>query len=204
MVTVTRKTTESSITVSLESAPVKKDYRAYINTPLPFLNHMIEHIVWRSGVNISVDVSLDKFDLTHVVCEDVGMTLGKAVNEYITKGGMCGFGDAVGIIDEARALCALSFEDRSGLFFDKKIDIPAETEGMYSEDLLTFLDGFVQGARCTMHVNVECGENGHHIWEAIYRAFGMALEKAAKIKPGREDMTAGVAGKVEYKSEVKS
>lgn len=52
MIRVTRKTTESVMEVRLTPPPVKQDYRSKITTPLPFLNHMIEHIVWRSGYNI--------------------------------------------------------------------------------------------------------------------------------------------------------
>lgn len=196
MIKVTRKTTESEMTVSLDFSPLKSDYRSKINTPMPFLNHMLEHIAWRSNCNIGVTVQLDKFDLTHVVCEDVGMTFGKAVLEYVEKSNVTGYGSSVGIIDEARALCAVSFEGRSGLYFDSNIEIPAQTEGTLSEDILTFLDGFVQGARCTLHVDVQKGENGHHIWEAVYRALGMALGNA--LTPAREGMTAGVAGKITY------
>ena len=49
---VTRKTTESEMNVVLDFAPLKKDYRKYIKTPIPFLNHMIEHIAWRGEVNM--------------------------------------------------------------------------------------------------------------------------------------------------------
>ena len=58
---VTRKTTESEMNVVLDFAPLKKDYRKYIKTPIPFLNHMIEHIAWRGEVNIDVDLKLDEF-----------------------------------------------------------------------------------------------------------------------------------------------
>ena len=68
---VTRKTTESEMNVVLDFAPLKKDYRKYIKTPIPFLNHMIEHIAWRGEVNIDVDLKLDEFVLTHVICEDL-------------------------------------------------------------------------------------------------------------------------------------
>ena len=108
---VTRKTTESEMNVVLDFAPLKKDYRKYIKTPIPFLNHMIEHIAWRGEVNIDVDLKLDEFVLTHVICEDLGIALGKAAKEYIDRtDGARGFGDAVGIIDEAKAECALNQE----------------------------------------------------------------------------------------------
>ena len=72
---VTRKTTESEMNVVLDFAPLKKDYRKYIKTPIPFLNHMIEHIAWRGEFNIDVDLKLDEFVLTHVICEDLGIHL---------------------------------------------------------------------------------------------------------------------------------
>ena len=113
-ITVKRKTTETSIEVVIEKGELKPDYRKYIKTPLPFLNHMIEHIAWRGEVNIDVDLKLDEFVLTHVICEDLGIALGKAAKEYIDRtDGARGFGDAVGIIDEAKAECALSFESRA-------------------------------------------------------------------------------------------
>ena len=201
MVTVKRTTTESEITVTLDFSPIRPDYRSKINTPMPFLNHMIEHIVWRAGVNIEVDVKLDKFDLTHIVCEDVGMTLGKAVAQYVAENrenGVYGFGDGVSIIDEARASSAISFESRSLFVFDSVVEIPSETEGTYSEDLSTFLVGFTQGANCTLHVEVSKGENGHHIWEAAYRSVGIALGRALTVDKARANMTSGVAGKINY------
>jgi len=201
MITVTRKTTESEIEVKLSGGPVAPDYRAKIDTPLPFLSHMIEHIVWRSGINIETKVKLDKFELSHLVCEDLGITLGKAIYEYKQEciaNGAYGFGDAIGIIDEARAFCAVSFEDRTYWDIDSSVEIPAATEGMQSEDLRTFLEGLATGANMTLHVDVQKGINGHHIWEAVYRALGFALGKALSPVESRKGMTAGVAGKIEF------
>ncbi len=197
MIEVKRKTTESDISVTIDVSPVKNDYRSKINTPIPFLNHMIEHIVWRSGVNITINCSLDKFELDHLVCEDVGMTLGKAVAHYVKNCSVKGYGDGIGIIDEARAVSAISFESRSLLVFDGKELLPDQTEHMLSEDLITFLDGFVQGANCTLHIDLQKGENGHHIWESIYRAVGISLGRAIEGHTG-VNSTAGVAGVITY------
>ena len=52
----------------------------------------------RDRVNIDVDLKLDEFVLTHVICEDLGIALGKAAKEYIDRtDGARGFGDAVRI-----------------------------------------------------------------------------------------------------------
>ncbi|MEG1880810.1 MAG: hypothetical protein RR145_05755, partial [Oscillospiraceae bacterium] len=96
-VMVTRKTTESNIVVKIEKGKLSKDYRKNIKTPLPFLNHMIEHIAWRGALNISISMELDEFNLTHLVCEDVGMALGRAVGEFVKANTPEGYGTAVGI-----------------------------------------------------------------------------------------------------------
>lgn len=197
---VSRKTTESEMGITLDFSPLKEDYRKDINTPISFLNHMIEHIAYRSGINIKTTVELKDYSLVHLIAEDLGIALGKAVKEYIdTTDGVYGYSDAVGIIDEAKADCALSFESRAYIDIDYHgIDVPDETEGMLSEDLETFLEGFCQGAMCTVHIDLYKGRNGHHIWEAIYRALGMALGRACEVCESRRGKTAGVAGKIEW------
>ncbi len=197
-ITAIRKTTESSVRVVIEKGVLKPDYRKYINTPLPFLNHMIEHIAWRAGLNIDIKLNMPDFQLVHLVTEDVSMTLGKAVGEYVKINCPSGYGFSFGIIDEARATAVISFEDRAYLNFTSAVDYAEQVEGMPAEELITFLDGFVQGARCTLHIDVEKGENGHHIWEAVYRAFGIALGAALSIDKQREGLTSGVAGEVTY------
>lgn len=195
-----RKTTESVMGVILDFSPLAPNYRDKICTPIPFLNHMIEHIAYRAGFNIRTTTELTDFTLVHVIAEDLGIALGKAVKEYIdTTDGAYGYGDAIGIIDEAKAEVAMSFESRAYVDIDyHKNTIPSETEGMLSEDLETFLEGFAQGAMCTLHVDLLKGSNGHHIWEAIYRAFGSALNKVVAVDESRIGKTSGVAGKIEW------
>lgn len=195
-----RKTTESVMGIILDFSPLAPNYREKICTPIPFLNHMIEHIAYRAGFNIRTTTELTDFTLVHVIAEDLGIALGKAVKEYIdTTDGAYGYGDAVGIIDEAKAEVAMSFESRAYFDIDyHKNTIPSETEGMLSEDLQTFLEGFSQGAMCTLHVDLLKGSNGHHIWEAIYRAFGSALNRVVAIDESRIGKTSGVAGKIEW------
>lgn len=203
MIKATRKTTESQMSVTLDFTPLKDDYRKNIKTSLAFLDHMIEHIAYRAGFNIKTEVELSDFTLTHVIAEDLGIALGKALKEYIdTTDGAMGFGDAIGIIDEAKAECAISFESRAYIDFDAHgIDIPSSVEGMYSEDLVTFLEGIAQGAMCTLHIDLLKGVNGHHIWEAVFRSVGSALNRAVYVSPERCGKTSGVAGRIDWSIE---
>ena len=197
-ISVTRKTTESEMKVVFDFSPLKTDYRKHIKTPLTFLNHMIEHIAWRGEFNIDIDMSLDEFTLTHVICEDLGIAMGKAAKEYIDKtDGAIGFGDAIGVIDEAKAQCAISFESRAYIDINYNgIELTEKVEGMDTQDLETFLEGFAQGACCTLHIDLLKGHNGHHIWEAIFRSFGLALNRVFEVKESRKGLTSGVAGKI--------
>lgn len=197
-ITVTRRTTETSIKVVISQGQLAQDYRKKIRTPLPFLNHMIEHIAWRAPLNIDIEVDFDEFELCHLVCEDVSMTMGKAVGELIKQNSTSGYGFATGMIDEACADIAISFEDRALLVFNSQVEYCENVEGMPSEELVTFLDGFAQGARCTLNVNIKSGKNGHHIWEAVYRGLGLALGQAISVDNERQGQTSGVAGKVVY------
>lgn len=200
-VLVTRKSTESSMEIGLDFNGLSADYRKKIATPIPFLNHMIEHIAWRSEVGITTFVTLPDFYLSHVVCEDLGMTLGKAFAAYLAENageGIMGFGDARGMIDEAKAAATISFESRALFLLSSETEIPTNVEGMLSEDLVTFLDAFAQGAMCTLQIDVLRGTNAHHIWEAVFRALGSALKAAMTVSESRKGMTSGVAGGISY------
>lgn len=200
-VTARRKTAESEITVKVDFGPRYKNPKKGLQTTMPFLNHMLEHIIARGEFNLEVNVELKEIYLTHVICEDVGITLGKAIKEYVEyrlQDGIVGYGSAFAIIDEALAQAVISFENRAYLDFSHPgVKIPLVTENTNSEDLKTFFEGFVQGACCTLHLNINKGNNGHHIWEALFRAFGEALFYALELREWRKGITSGVAGAIQ-------
>ena len=205
-ISVKRRTKESYIEVALDFGGLHEDYKTDIRTPIPFFNHMLEHIAYRSGINMSVLFKMDKFDLNHIVFEDIGMAIGKAVSTYLQENisqGIPGFSDGVGIIDEAHASCAMSFENRAYFCLNEQVEVPPQTEGTLSEDLETFFEGFVQGAMCTLHLDINRGRNGHHIWEAAYRAFGVALRRALTPDESRRGLTSGVCGTIAYEINMK-
>ncbi|MGI6226365.1 MAG: imidazoleglycerol-phosphate dehydratase [Peptococcales bacterium] len=207
-VKVERQTLESKIHVIINDGPRNPEGKKMIKTPLVFLNHMLEQIAWRCELNIGVDVELDHFFLNHVVCEDVGITMGRAFKELLEKrlsqGGK-GYGFALATIDESLARVVCSFENRAYLDLNfNDIEVPMVTEGIHSEDLIAFWEGFTQGAQATLHLDLLKGRNnhGHHHWESLFRGAGQALQDALAIHPWRKDMAAGVAGKIDFKISV--
>ncbi|MGI5882072.1 MAG: imidazoleglycerol-phosphate dehydratase [Dethiobacteria bacterium] len=197
---IVRKTSESEIAVIVDLGPRHDEPKKGLKTPLPFLNHMLEHIIWRGEINLEVEIKVRDFYLTHVVCEDLGQTFGRAIKECVGQRldeGVKGFGFALATIDEALSRAVISFENRASLHLHHPgVVMPREVEEIPSEDLITFFEGFIQGADCTLHLDLIRGENGHHIWEATFRAFGEALRSALQVRPWRKGMTAGVAGPI--------
>ena len=72
---------------------------------------------------------------------------------------------------------------------------------MQRADLVTFFEGFVQGAKCTLHIDLLKGYNPHHIWESIFRSFGEALKITFSECAWRKGTTPGVKGTVTLEKE---
>ena len=46
-----------------------------------------------------------------------------------------------------------------------------------------FFSGFAQAALCNLHLEVQHGENAHHILEALFKAFARAVRAAVALDP---------------------
>lgn len=197
-VALRRTTRESRVSVKVASGPRDPYLKKRLRTSLQFLDHMLEHVAWRAELNLEVSVELSGFRLQHVASEDAGITLGEAIRELYRQripAGVRGSGQSFGTIDEALARVVLSFEERALCLVDGgPAPLAAEVEDMHGADLVNFLEGFSQGARCTLHVDVLKGRDPHHAWEAVFRALGECLREALASDPWRKGSTPGVKG----------
>jgi imidazoleglycerol-phosphate dehydratase len=204
-IAVKRGTSESKIALTLAGGPRDESFKKKIETPLHFFNHMLETVAWRACVNLAVSVELTDYKLTHVICEDVGLSFGEAYHEKFTRdieSGINGSAGAAACIDEALARVVISFEERTLLVMDEKLQSGRElVEDMQQADLVAFFEGFAQGARATVHVDLLKGNNPHHVWESVFRAFGEALRGAFSPCEWRRGTTPGVKGKVSLEKE---
>lgn len=191
--TVQRKTNETQVLVELNRDENKK---LDIDSGIPFLDHMIETLGWRSKFNIGLDIN-SEVELKHTIAEDIGITLGRAYLEYYKKQiteGLEGCGYAFGVLDEAFSKVILSIEGRSNSFVTGSVF--ENVDGISGYDLQAFLEGFSQGCRCTLRVEYN-GENPHHCWEAAFRAFGEALSKVFTRNKWRKKSISGLKGTIE-------
>ncbi len=193
---VHRVTREAEVSVAVDRGDRREPV---LDTGLGFLNHMLEMVAWHGGLNLEVAFRQKTFALAHVVCEDVGMALGMSCAALLREaiaGGVEGSGSAWMPMDEALAFSAVSFEGRSNHFVRRsapgsRVD---RVEDMAAADMVAFFEGFAQGGRCTVHLEVVHGDDPHHSWEAACRAFGVALRKCFLPLPFRAGLTVGVKG----------
>ena len=174
--TVTRKTLESQITVTVN---LDGTGQANFATPVPFLEHMMDQIARHGLVDLDVQATGDTHIDDHHTVEDIGITLGMAIAEAIgDKKGLTRYGHAYVPLDEALSRVVMDFSGRPGLIM--KADFVRSHVGGFDVDLTReFFQGFVNHALVSLHIDNLRGSNAHHQVETIFKAFGRALRMAA-------------------------
>lgn len=197
-VRVRRVTRESDISLKLDP---NRWEAAEMETGLAFFDHMLEMLSWHASMTLEVRFDIRRMPLNHLVTEDVGIVLGRAVAEVLASrasDGVRSVGEATRAMDEALAQAVLSFEGRANHFLE--LDLARRTErveDMLSADLQAFFEGFAQGSRGSVHVYVHRGSDPHHMWEAAFRAFAWALRHSLERDSRMAGRTAGVKGTLE-------
>lgn len=172
---VERITKETSITVSLT---IDGDGTYDISTGIPFFDHMLNLFAKHGFFDVAVKATGDiDVDYHHTV-EDVGIALGKALRGALPNyEGIERYGHAMVPMDETLCLCAIDISGRPTMVW--KGDVRGKIGTFDVEVVREFFKGFVNEARCTLHIDVLYGENLHHKVEAIFKAFARALCEAA-------------------------
>jgi len=178
--TVTRNTLESQITVTVNLDGTGK---AKLDTPVPFLNHMLDQIARHGLVDLDIKAAGDTDIDDHHTVEDIGITLGMAVAKALgDKKGLTRYGHAYVPLDEALSRVVMDFSGRPGLIMHA--DFVRSHVGGFDVDLTSeFFQGFVNHGLVTLHIDNLRGANAHHQVETIFKAFGRALRMAVTMDP---------------------
>jgi imidazoleglycerol-phosphate dehydratase len=179
--TLSRTTKETSIEVRVD---LDGTGRADIQTPLPFLTHMVEQIARHGLVDLYVRATGDVEIDGHHTTEDLALVLGQCVAKALgDKAGISRYGWATLPMDEARATCALDLSGRAHFVWEVPLP-PGAKLGTWDAELApVFFEGFARGAQCNLHVVLERGEILHHIVEISFKALARALREAVKTEP---------------------
>ena len=188
---VSRDTLETQIRVS-----VNLDGRgsSAFETGVPFLDHMLDQVARHGMLDIEIRAQGDLHIDAHHTVEDIGITLGQAVNRAVgDKRGIRRYGHAYVPLDEALSRVVIDFSGRPGLEYHA--DYPRARIGDFDVDLLhEFFQGFVNHAQVTLHVDCLRGDNAHHIAETVFKAFGRAMRMALEYDASLGDRMPSTKG----------
>lgn len=149
-----------------------------IQTGIGFFDHMLDLLSFHSGLYLEVEARGDlQVDFHHTV-EDVGLVLGQLLRElYRAKVSYERYGSYLLPMDECLARVVLDLSGRPGLYF--RADFSRDKVGAFDTELVKeFFNALAMQAKMTLHVDLLATGNCHHEIEAVFKAFGRALQLA--------------------------
>lgn len=152
-----------------------------INTGIPFFDHMLTLFSAHGFFDLKITAKGDlEVDFHHTV-EDVGLVLGDALSKALgDRKGIQRYGHAVTPMDETLTAVSIDLSNRPFLVYN----LPSSfmPSGAFNAQLAgEFFRAFATRGGMNLHINVNYGENEHHIIESVYKALGRALDQAVSI-----------------------
>ncbi|HET9934643.1 MAG TPA: imidazoleglycerol-phosphate dehydratase HisB [Polyangiaceae bacterium] len=177
---IERATRETKISVEVD---LDGTGQSQIETPLPFLSHMLDQIARHGSIDLKVKAEGDVEIDGHHTTEDVGIVLGNAVLQALgDRKGIRRYGSATLPMDEALVTAAIDLSGRA--FFVFRVPLPKAKIGNFDVELAeVFFEGFARSAQANLHLRLHEGTNLHHIVEISFKAFARALREAVEFDP---------------------
>ncbi|OQA64202.1 MAG: imidazoleglycerol-phosphate dehydratase [Treponema sp.] len=182
---VSRKTSETDIVLSLN---LDGSGICAVENPVGFFAHMLASFCKHGLFDLSGSLSGDLHVDQHHLIEDTGIVLGQLFDKALgDRAGIYRAGFFIYPMDDTLARAAVDFGGRPYLSFDAQLSsVPLVSGGKDSASFQTdtvhdFWQGFVQGARCNMHIDVLRGRSDHHKIEAVFKAAARAIREAVSV-----------------------
>lgn len=178
--TIERNTKETKITTTLNLDGTGK---SEIGTGIGFFDHMLEGFSRHGFFDLTMKVNGDLQVDGHHSVEDAGIVLGAAIKEALgDKAGIRRYGSFLLPMDDALCLCAVDLCGRPYFSYDCEFD--TERVGELDTALVReFFYAVSYSAGMNLHLKMLSGINAHHMIEAMFKAFGKALDEAVSKDP---------------------
>ncbi|MDD6515804.1 imidazoleglycerol-phosphate dehydratase HisB [Bariatricus sp. HCP28S3_E4] len=182
---VERITKETQITVELN---LDGQGMTDISTGIGFFDHMLSGFARHGLFDLKVKVNGDLDVDCHHTIEDTGIVLGQAIQKALgEKKGIKRYGHFLLPMDETLALCAIDLSGRPYLNYDASFTTERIGE-MDTEMIREFFYAVSYSAAMNLHLKILDGINNHHMAEALFKAFGKALDMAVMEEPRMKDV----------------
>ena len=177
------KETEINLTICLDGKG-----RNSIDTGIAFFDHMLDGFARDGLFDLEVEVKGDlEVDCHHTV-EDTGIVLGQAIAKALgDKAGIKRYGSFMLPMDETLALCAVDLSGRPYLNYQAGFTVE-KIGGLDTEMVKEFFYAVSYSAAMNLHLKILDGGNNHHMAEALFKAFGKALDAATMEEPRMKEV----------------
>ncbi len=176
----TRTTKETDILLSINLDGSGKNQ---IDTGIPFFDHMLDGFARHGLFDLSVKVKGDLDVDCHHTVEDTGIVLGQAISEALgNKAGIKRYGSFLLPMDETLALCAIDLSGRP--YLNYRAEFTTKALGTLDTEMIReFFYAVSYSAAMNLHLKILENGNNHHMAEALFKAFGKALDVATQEEP---------------------
>lgn len=159
-----------------------------ISTGIGFLDHMLSGFARHGLFDLTVKAQGDLEVDGHHTAEDVGIVLGQAIAKALgDKKGIKRYGSMMLPMDETLVLCAIDLSGRPYLKFTA--DFTVEKLGdLETEMIKEFFYAVSYTCAMNLHLKVLDAGNNHHMAEALFKAFGKALDMATMEEPRMKEV----------------
>ena len=177
---ITRKTTETDITVMVE---LDGTGTSEIQTGVGFFDHMLDQLARHSLIDMHVRATGDLHIDDHHTVEDTGIAIGQALRQALgEKRGIHRYGQCALPMDDTLVTAALDLSGRPWLGWN--LPMTADKIGTFDTELVReFFQALSTHGGITLHVDLVRGLNSHHIAEAAFKAVARALRQAVETDP---------------------
>jgi imidazoleglycerol-phosphate dehydratase len=149
---------------------------ANVATGVSVLDRLLELLAEYASFDLALEVAPGDADAE---VRAAGRAFGEALAEPLRAGGARGHGSAV--LPSAEALAHVTLDTSDEPLLVSNVDLTRARLGGMSTDLAAaFLREVVDGASITLHVRLINGSDTHHVLEAIFKAFGVALAQSCR------------------------
>ena len=188
---ITRKTTETEVTVALN---LDGTGVAEVATGVGFFDHMLDQLARHALFDIRLTAKGDLHIDDHHTVEDCGIAIGQALTAALgDKRGIRRYGHFRLAMDDTQVACALDLSARPFLVWN--VPFTAPKIGSFDTELVReFFQALSTHGGITLHLDLIHGINSHHIAEATFKAVARALREAVEPDPRRAGVIPSTKG----------
>ncbi|MBM03278.1 MAG: imidazoleglycerol-phosphate dehydratase [Chloroflexi bacterium] len=190
---LSRNTNETQISIKLD---VDGTGKQNITTGNGMMDHLLAQLSRHSLIDMDIIAKGDIQTGWHHTIEDLGIILGKALNEALgDHKGINRMGHAFVPLDESLAFTAVDFSGRGYSVLDIKIS-DSDLGGLPADMIRHFLESFAREGKFNLHVKLISGQNNHHIAESIFKSLAKSIRFALTTDERQKDTIPSTKGTI--------